>query len=188
MHIFQHPIALFDLLTFLDLKFTVNIPFLIRPMNACVSERLDGLISCLFSGQLKGKWCCDALPSVWSSSPTAFTTAWCAGTADRQSDERSLRPSFHLPAHSSSSWMIIVSSCLSQTHLLIVLAGYRGSLSPAVCRGLCVLAVELADGRRIPNQPRLPHRSANEPKQLIGHSAGVPPTRIITFLSRSGLV
>lgn len=43
----------------------------------------------------------------------------------------------------------------------------------AVCRQLCVVAVELADGLRITNQPRLPHRSANEPKHLIRHSAGV---------------
>lgn len=47
----------------------------------------------------------------------------------KREKERSPSPSFHLPAHFSSSWMIIVSSCLSQTHLLIVLAGSTASLS-----------------------------------------------------------
>lgn len=59
--------------------------------------------------------------------------------------------------------------------------GQHSSLSSS--RFGLLVAVELADGPRITNQPRLPHRSANEPKHLIRHSAGAPPIRIVSFLS-----
>lgn len=158
-HILQQLIALFDLLTFTDLKLTAH-PF---PCLCAWEARRDGLSD-----------------DVMLYPPSSLLHK-----------PHSLQHSAQEPLISFIHWLFFF---MNDHRVLLSLSNTsshcpcRGSLSSAVCRGLCVLAVELADGRRIPNQPQLPHRSANEPEQLIGHSAGVPATRIITFLPRSGLV
>lgn len=85
-------------------------------------------VSQLFLVYLTVKNVGDALQTQHSYCPVPRNSRQRTMERERER-ERSPSPSFHLPAHFSSSWMIIVSSCLSQTHLLIVLAGSTASLS-----------------------------------------------------------